>query len=116
MDNYDEALQCYRTALKISPENVECRFDYGVTLYESDMLTEAIKVFKEVIVQSPEWSDGHYAIAKVYALKNDIGRTIEHLREALELDPGKREDFDAEFPELVSSRKLKMLREAMNDL
>jgi tetratricopeptide (TPR) repeat protein len=115
MDNLDEALECYRTALKISPENVECRFDYGITLYESDMLAEAIKVFKEVIVQSPEWSDGYYAIAKVYAVKNDMGRLIEYLREALELDPGKREDFDSEFPDLVSSRKMKIIREALND-
>jgi uncharacterized Ntn-hydrolase superfamily protein len=50
------ALQAYRTAAAMIPDNLETKFWYAVSLANLDMVTEALPMFKEIFAQDNRWA------------------------------------------------------------
>jgi uncharacterized Ntn-hydrolase superfamily protein len=51
------ALAAYRTADAIAPEIAEIQFWHAVTLADMDRLAEALPIFKQVFLSSPNWAE-----------------------------------------------------------
>jgi uncharacterized Ntn-hydrolase superfamily protein len=51
------ALDAYRTADAIAPEIAEIQFWHAVTLADMDRLAEALPIFKQVFLSSPNWAE-----------------------------------------------------------
>ncbi len=59
----------------------------GVRLRDSDMLDEAIEIYKWIIEIDPDWWDAYYGIADVYRMKGDKELAIKYFAKSLEMNP-----------------------------
>jgi uncharacterized Ntn-hydrolase superfamily protein len=50
------ALQAYSTAAAMIPDNLETKFWHAVSLANSDLVTEALPMFKEIFAQDNRWA------------------------------------------------------------
>jgi len=67
----DQALKAYEQAAKLAPDVVELRFWAAVSMYTNGREEEALKEFKEVFSQEPQWVDLVPRLAQVGLFPND---------------------------------------------
>jgi tetratricopeptide (TPR) repeat protein len=61
--------------------------DFGINLRKNAMYDQAIRYYQRALELSPTDEHLHYNIARAYFAKADIHHTLEHLRQALTLNP-----------------------------
>ena len=87
----EDAAQCYRQALDMSPQDVSALVNLGFVLCESQQFEQARPLLERAVVLDPMQDDALYLLATVDRHCGHPDKAIEHLRAALALKP----DFTA---------------------
>ncbi|MBZ0113282.1 MAG: tetratricopeptide repeat protein [Thermoanaerobaculia bacterium] len=61
-----KALEVYRRALKLSPEEATLNFNYAITLANEGELDAAIAAAGQAVISKPEWPSPHFVLAQLY--------------------------------------------------
>ena len=88
LGEYEEALKSCNKAIKYKLQGKEILINKSFILIQLGRYKEARKTFKQVrekIRHYPE-ADYNYIIACCFALENNVSKTMEHLKKAIELD------------------------------
>jgi tetratricopeptide (TPR) repeat protein len=94
--NYTAAFSAYQAALQVDSSNVVANLGLG-NLYmvapnsalpvSTDRYTEAVRAFRAVTAQAPNWSGGYARLGEALAAQNDLKTAIVAFSKSLELDP-----------------------------
>ncbi|MBI5643613.1 MAG: tetratricopeptide repeat protein [Deltaproteobacteria bacterium] len=84
----DEALDEYRKALTIEPQNPVLLNNIGVAHLMLGNIDEAIKAIKSSIQARPDYPESHNSLGYAYFTKGRIDEAIVEYNEALKLKPG----------------------------
>jgi tetratricopeptide (TPR) repeat protein len=112
-DKVEESFKCYRRALELNPKDHECWFDFGDTALHLGNIPAAIYAFQQVIALAPEWAEGYYALAKIYAAEDRIDDAAKLLATALKLEPKMESVYEVDFMMFLSDDKVRRLVHAV---
>jgi tetratricopeptide (TPR) repeat protein len=82
-----KAVEEYRLALKILPDNVEIRLSLAALQMHMLRYEDAIETFKTVLNYSANDSDAHYGSGVAFVQLHQSQAAAEHLQKALQLNP-----------------------------
>jgi tetratricopeptide (TPR) repeat protein len=71
-------------------QTAEDNYNYGVALLNTRKVKEACIYLERALQMAPDSDHIYYALAVAYALTGDAGRSHQHLKRAIELDPKNR--------------------------
>lgn len=83
----DEAIRCYREALKGQPENISVLSNLGVALRARGMLDEAAACFRKVLAINPGNADAHYNLGNALKGQGQLDEAISCYRTAISIKP-----------------------------
>ena len=84
---YEEAIESYKQAIKLNPDDAYAHTRLGVAYYKSGKYQEAIKSYKRAIRLDPDYRDAHHNLGVAY---DELGRykeAIESYKQAIRIDP-----------------------------
>jgi Tfp pilus assembly protein PilF len=87
--NYRDAIAECRRAIEVDPDFGNPYNDIGAYLIELGRWEEAVVWFEKAI-EAPRYDPRHFPhfnLARVYIRTYEYGKAVEHLRQALELEP-----------------------------
>lgn len=91
---YSEAVEEYKKALELDPDNVDVMVNLGVTYYQQGQFDVAIETYTGAIAISPDDADIHSNLAAAYVQQYDpegttdtLSLALEQYRKAIELAP-----------------------------
>jgi len=82
----DDAMACYREALRIEPEFAEAHNNLGVALAKQEKLDEALAHYGEALRNRPRYPEAHYGMGVVFAQQQKLDEAILHFTEAVRID------------------------------
>ncbi|MHA6260330.1 tetratricopeptide repeat protein [Sporosarcina sp. CAU 1771] len=88
MDKAKLALPYFQRAAELSPEDLEIRLSFGISLANLELFTEAENEFRFIIEKDETNADAHYNLGFLYAVstdKKDVA--LMHLKQAFTLEP-----------------------------
>ena len=108
---YAEALKALEMAKKLDPTAPENELNIGAVLLLQGQLQDASSSFKSYLERNPTSAEAFYLVASNYAMAGYAGPSIEHLRQAIELDEKIRLRMrtDPNFRDLESNSRFQML-------
>jgi tetratricopeptide (TPR) repeat protein/peroxiredoxin len=106
--NSEEAIRCFREALKINPDHLIALDNLGNAFRQQKRWTEARDVFERALAVSPEDPEANYSLGMVYAQSDDTQRAYDYLQKALQARPG--------YPEALNNLGVLYLRTGRRDL
>jgi tetratricopeptide (TPR) repeat protein len=106
--DYDAAMQQYRKALDLNPENADALCNMGIILAEQGRLEEARAHLEEALEYGPDQKHGHFNLAVLLSRRKDP-KAIDHYLRALQIDP---EFFEANLLLGMNLLELDKLEEA----
>jgi serine/threonine protein kinase len=107
--DFTTALEQFRRAVEISPDNPEYRYNYGLTLLRLGVPDEAANVLQRVTQQDPGRPGAYYYLAEAYRTLGDTTAAISALERVLQLSTDPRQRG-------VAERQLRDLRAAQQPL
>jgi tetratricopeptide (TPR) repeat protein len=90
---FDAALEHYRTAYQMAPENPLCRFLYAYAFTAARRADEALAMFDELAADWPDAATGRLALLFARALRHDEAGSVEVARSLA--DAARWDDFFA---------------------
>ena len=69
---FDEAISCYRDALRAEPENATAHNSLGAALLMDDRIPDAIAQFRETLRIDPSYLNARYNLARALAATGDL--------------------------------------------
>jgi len=102
------AIECFRKALYISPNNADVLLNLARVLFNLRYLQDAIFLTKHSLEVKPTGQTGwlqHFTLGEVYKSNGEYDKATEHFKKVLELNP----PF---HPAEVNLRELGMLQES----
>jgi tetratricopeptide (TPR) repeat protein len=84
----DKALQHFRTALAIEPNDAKTHNLVGQDLFAQNKLDEALAEFRETLRLEPGNSMAEYNLGLVYGARGDVAKAVEHFGASVQLNPG----------------------------
>jgi tetratricopeptide (TPR) repeat protein len=75
--NLDEAIHCYREALRIRPDLAEVLYNLGIALLTKGNLDEAIHCYREALRIRPEYVEAHYNLGSALRAKGNLDEAIQ---------------------------------------
>ncbi len=94
LKKYEDALESYRNALLIEPENFTIWSEYINTLIENKKLSRASALIDSLIFLNSNKAEMYYLKAKVYFLMKEVEKGIDMIYKGFELKPEDKFDFD----------------------
>ncbi|MGZ5649628.1 MAG: O-linked N-acetylglucosamine transferase, SPINDLY family protein [Usitatibacter sp.] len=85
-DRADIAVESFRTAVTLDPKYVRAWNNLGVALQSLDRMDEAIRVFTHTLSLDPRYALAHFNLARIYNLRADSKRALEHAQAAVKAD------------------------------
>ncbi len=82
-----EALEHFRTAEELDPENAMARLDVATELYELGRLDEASTAYRAVVARDPRVEHGWRGLARLARQRGDRAEALEHFRRAAAIEP-----------------------------
>ena len=83
-----EALEAYETALAISPDSANARYNFAYALQRGNYLLDAANEFEKLIARNPRETRAHLSLANLYAqMPGNRSRARAHYQKVLELEP-----------------------------
>jgi protein O-GlcNAc transferase len=82
-----EALQCYDSAIALTPELARAHFNRGIILLDRGEAQEALEAFTRAVRYKPDSAGAHFNLGAAYAQLNQHEAAISAYREALALKP-----------------------------
>jgi tetratricopeptide (TPR) repeat protein len=100
MDNFQDAIEPLKMALKLDPNNIHIHLALGWCYKRTGRLDLAIQSLEEAMEVMPEEGIIHYNLACYWSLANNAAMAVQYLNQSFEIDPNYRdmvsgeEDFD----------------------
>ncbi len=85
--NYNSAFEILEECIKLSPNNHDLYYDYGLFLEQQGDFEGAIKKLKHAIELKPDFSFAYYEWGIVLRRMKDLDHAIDKFKRAIELDP-----------------------------
>ena len=83
----DRAIEIYRTAIEIDPENVSAHSNLGTALYGTHQFPGALESYRRALELKPDFAEAYSNLSVIYADQGKIDEAIEALKKAVELKP-----------------------------
>jgi tetratricopeptide (TPR) repeat protein len=83
----DMAIEQYRTALKLKPDNVGAHYNLGNAYLAKGLADMAIEQYQTVLRLEPDYAEAHNNLGNAYKSQSQLDRAIEQYRAALRLKP-----------------------------
>ena len=87
----DEAIACYRNALRLDPNIVRAYYHLGVALIKKDLLDEALQSLEIAIKLKPDYTDALYQSGIISSQKDKHDEAISRFEKLLEIEPARHE-------------------------
>lgn len=86
---FDNAQDCYKKALAISPEDEDGYISesIGETYWQKKQYKEAMEWFTKALANNPESANAHYGMGLCYQDTDDYYRALHHYTEAVKIQP-----------------------------
>jgi tetratricopeptide (TPR) repeat protein len=84
----DEAIEAYRSALRLKPDYVKAYRNLGRAYNRKGMVDEAIKAYRSALRLKPDYVWAHNDLGNAYFKKAQYEEALEEYREALKIKPG----------------------------
>lgn len=81
----DEALQEFKIARDLEPQNEKSRFSLGIGYREKGDLTQSLEELKQVVKIKPKWADGHFQLGETQFKMGDYEKAVQSYAKAQEL-------------------------------
>jgi len=86
--NLDEAISCYREALKAEPTSATARNSLAAALLMDDRIPDAIAQLRETLREDPSYLNARYNLARALAASGDLSGAETEFVEFLKSKPG----------------------------
>ena len=86
-DDYDAAIDNYKEALKVNPNDEVTLLKLGNIYKLKDDNSKALDYYKKSIVVNPDYTDGWFNLGLVYANDNNISKSKECFEKVISFDP-----------------------------
>ncbi|HYC34810.1 MAG TPA: tetratricopeptide repeat protein [Usitatibacter sp.] len=83
-----QALQAFQAATRCDPRNVRAWNNLGIALQALERLDEAVRAFTHTLSLDPRYALAHFNLARLYNLRADAKRALEHAQAAVRHDEG----------------------------
>jgi tetratricopeptide (TPR) repeat protein len=83
---YDDALQAYKKAQSLSPEDINAFFAEAKLLRQMDKKSEAMALYEVILEKRPRSLPAQMSIADLLQYKGDTVKAAEHYREVLKIE------------------------------
>ena len=83
----DDAVDAYRRALELSPEDATIANDYGAALRQQGNLDEALRVLTFAVERMPQLAFAHWNLGEIYSYRSDWQRAAGHFAAAIRIVP-----------------------------
>ncbi|MGE4290608.1 MAG: tetratricopeptide repeat protein [Desulfovibrio sp.] len=88
---WEEAIENYRKALRIAPDDEGLHYNVGVAYFEGGRTQDAVNSFARAVKLNPEFHKGNdrvsYNLANVFYRAGSMPRAEQYLKDALEANP-----------------------------
>ena len=91
MDNYEDAIREFKTALQVAPQYALAYNGLGRTYYEIGQYAEAASGFKNALKIVPDYMEARFHLAKTYSKQGFVKKAQEEFQQVIKLAP------DSEF-------------------
>ncbi|HOW97914.1 MAG TPA: tetratricopeptide repeat protein [Kiritimatiellia bacterium] len=85
---FDEAMACYRNAIRLSPESAVSYGNMGRTLVDMARTDEAVAAFEKALELRPDYAEAHYNLANLLFKDGRPRDALAHYQKAAEYRPG----------------------------
>jgi len=82
----DRAIEEYKTALRLNPNDGETHYDFGALLYERGAKSSALEEFRATVRLNQKDSKAHCMVGAILLEKGELDPAIEELATAIRLD------------------------------
>jgi tetratricopeptide (TPR) repeat protein len=82
---HDDALQAYKKAQSLAPEDINAFFAEAKLLRQLDKQTEALELYQTILEKQPRSLPAQMSIADLLQAKGDTVKAVEHYREVLKI-------------------------------
>ncbi|MBI4680155.1 MAG: tetratricopeptide repeat protein [Nitrospirae bacterium] len=107
---HKEAIEAYKQAIRIMPDNAAAHYNLGLTYNNLKMHKEAIEAYKQAIRIKPDYAEAHFGLGRAYG-KSEMNREAkEAFIQAIRSYP---DYFDAHYMLGVTNASLGMYKEAI---
>ena len=79
LGKYEEAIESYKQAIRIDPDDAKGHYNLGNTYFKSGKYKEAIESYKQAIRINPDYANAHYNLGVVYDKLGMYEESIEAL-------------------------------------
>ena len=86
LKSYTKAIEAYKQAIRINPDDADTHFFLGDAYYELGFYEDAIESFKQAIRINPDDADAHYNLGIAYLLIGDRNSALNEYKILKELD------------------------------
>lgn len=81
-----DALADFQAATRADPRNVRAWNNVGIALQSLERLDEAVRAFTHTLSLDPGYALAHFNLARIYQLRGDAKRALEHAQAAVKHD------------------------------
>jgi tetratricopeptide (TPR) repeat protein len=90
----EEAIEEYRSALKLDPENLELLCRLGTVYYADDRGLSAVICFSHAAERNPGYAPAHLGLGLIHLLRGSVEAAIQKFQWAITIDPESAEAYN----------------------
>ena len=83
----NEAISCYRQAVRIWPDYAAAHNNLGIALESQGKLSEAISHYYQALQIKPDYFKVHSGLGRVLSMQDKLNGAVNHYRQALDIKP-----------------------------
>lgn len=80
------ALRAFQAATNVDPKNVRAWNNVGIALQSLERIDEAMRAFAHTLTLDPNYALAHFNLARLYNLRGEAKRALEHAQAAVRAD------------------------------
>jgi len=85
-NRYAEAIDEYRKALKVEPDNVDAYIGLGLAYYKIDRYLDAVEAYNHALKLRPDSKSIHNKVGTIYLILGEYPAAIKAFKQALSID------------------------------
>ena len=83
----EEAIDCFRRALQVRPDDASAHYNLGVAFGLLERFEEAVAAYRSAVKARPNYTIAHNNLADALQKRENFEEAIEHYQRAIKLDP-----------------------------